>query len=364
MAEIPFVPGLELSRLLYTEIVRPVLERDFSGLIYAAARLGSGSEVLGYDTPMSTDHDWAPTVQLYVAPDQLAAAGAIRAAVAAALPERFYGYATQGVPGAQRPELPQAGDGSDPRLHPVWITTVAEFSEQQLGWDPAEPLTPAHWLAWPQQQLLQVTAGTLFHDGVGDLTALRNRLAWYPHDLWLYLLAAGWQRIAEEEHLMPRAGFVGDELGSALIGARLVHDIMALAFLQERRYAPYPKWFGTAFSRLDASSALHPGLMQAMTAATWPARETALVELYLKVAQNQNRLQLAPVQREELDLFFGRPFRVLFAGRFADALAAQITDPAMRRLAGQRLIGAVDQWSDSTVLRCHSARWAVVRQMY
>ena len=87
MAETPFIPGLELSRRLYTEIVRPVLERDFPGLAYAAARLGSGSEVLGYDTPMSTDHDWGPTVQLYLPPDQLETGAAIRAAVALALPE-------------------------------------------------------------------------------------------------------------------------------------------------------------------------------------------------------------------------------------------------------------------------------------
>jgi hypothetical protein len=46
---------------------------------------------------------------------------------------------------------------------------------------------------------------------------------------------------------MPRAGFVGDELGSALIGSRLVRDIMNLCFLLEKQYAPYPKWFGTAF---------------------------------------------------------------------------------------------------------------------
>ena len=45
---------------------------------------------------------------------------------------------------------------------------------------------------------------------------------------------------------------MGDELGSAVLGARLVESAMRLAFLMERTYAPYVKWFGTAFARLPA----------------------------------------------------------------------------------------------------------------
>ena len=47
------------------------------------------------------------------------------------------------------------------------------------------------------------------------------KFAYYPHDVWLYLMAAGWSRIGQEERLMGRAGLVGDELRSAVIGARL-----------------------------------------------------------------------------------------------------------------------------------------------
>jgi hypothetical protein len=35
---------------------------------------------------------------------------------------------------------------------------------------------------------------------------------------------------------MGRAGYVGDELGAALIGSRLVRDMMRLCFLMERQY--------------------------------------------------------------------------------------------------------------------------------
>jgi Domain of unknown function (DUF4037) len=46
---------------------------------------------------------------------------------------------------------------------------------------------------------------------------------------------------------------IGDELGSRLVAARLAQDAVRLYFLQERRYASYGKWLGSAFARLNAA---------------------------------------------------------------------------------------------------------------
>ena len=51
-----FIPGLRLGRLFYLEAVKPVLDASFPALQYSAALIGSGSEILGFDTEMSTDH--------------------------------------------------------------------------------------------------------------------------------------------------------------------------------------------------------------------------------------------------------------------------------------------------------------------
>lgn len=53
-----FVAGLDLNRRFYEEVVRPLLTIAFPDLLYAAALLDPGSETLGFDTEMSTDHDW------------------------------------------------------------------------------------------------------------------------------------------------------------------------------------------------------------------------------------------------------------------------------------------------------------------
>ena len=81
-----FLPGLHLSELFYWEAVRPILDRAFPGLVHAAALLGPGSEVLGYDTPQSTDHHWGPRVQLFLRPEEMELAPAIHAVLRDRLP--------------------------------------------------------------------------------------------------------------------------------------------------------------------------------------------------------------------------------------------------------------------------------------
>ena len=357
----PFVSGRELSRRFYAEAVRPLLDERFGALPHAAALLGDGSDVLGFDTPMSTDHGWGPAVTLFLRDADAPQAPAVRALLLDRLPRTFLGYPTRF---AGHPDDPgshvMAPDGTQLRVR---TTTVRSFARRQFGWDPAGPLEPADWLSIPSQQLLSVTAGPVIHDGPGELTALRERLAWYPTDVWRYLLAAGWGRLGQEEHMMGRAGHSGDELGSAVIGARLVRDLMALGFLLERRYAPYPKWFGSAFRELRCGPALEPLLHEVLRAEAWPERQDAYAAAAEPLLRGLNELDLADPVPDRASLFWGRPFWVVRGDRVAAALVDRITDPAVRPLTARRLIGGVDQWSDSTDLKAPEWR-PVVRRVY
>jgi hypothetical protein len=67
-----FIPGLELSSAFYTEIVAPILAEAYPRLRYSAALIGYGSEVLGYDTARSADHEWGPRMLLLVSDDDYA----------------------------------------------------------------------------------------------------------------------------------------------------------------------------------------------------------------------------------------------------------------------------------------------------
>lgn len=356
-----FLPGRELSQRFYSELLRPLLEHHFPQLPYAAALIGPGSDVLGFDTEMSTDHDWGPRLLLFLRPSDMQLADDIHAMLRRELPPTFYGYPVS----ITLPTTDATSGRAEPGVvdHRVIITTVSSFVWYHLAYDLHQPLLAADWLSFPAQVLRELTDGVVHHDGVGELTAVRQHLSWYPHDVWLYLLASGWNRIGQEEHLMPRAGYVGDELGSAIIGSRLVRDVMSLCFLYERQYAPYPKWFGSAFQQLS-SNQLTPVLQEAQYTRTWQERERALTSAYTYLAQLHNTSGITAPLPDTVSLFYDRPFQVIHGGAFAEAIRARISDPEVRQIAARRLIGNIDQISDNTDMHAISAWREIVRALY
>lgn len=333
-------------------MVRPILDTHFPNLPHSAALIGSGSEVLRFDDATSTDHDWGPRVQLFLyADDHTRYATAIHKTLAHNLPYQFGGYSTNFSlpdPNDNDTQLAQAIEQGAIN-HRITIDTTATWFASYLDYDIDQPLRPSDWLRFSAHRLRTATGGAIYHDGVG-LQVVRDRLAYYPHDVWLYLMAAQWSRIGEEEHLMGRAGSVNDEVGAGLIAARLVRDIMNLCFLLERTYAPYQKWFGTAFKQLQCGERIWPDLLSVLSAESWQQRENHLVVVYETIAQMHNQLGVTERLPETVIPFFDRPFRIITHHGFASALLKQIRDPDVQRLAQLPLIGSIDQFSDNTTL--------------
>jgi hypothetical protein len=336
-----FVPGLQLAGRFYDDIVAPVLV----GVQHAAALVGEGSEVLGYDSVRSTDHSWGPRLNLFV---DARVIEQIQKDLAERLPEqyagwpvRFYDWRTGQVE------------------HHVAVTTVEAWIQALLGFDPRNGIPNAAWLATSQQVLLQITGGTVFHDDVGALTRIRDLLRWYPADVWLWLMACQWSLIARNEVLIGRTAEARDELGSRLIAARLARDLMRHCFLQEQRYAPYDKWLGTAFKRLTAANLVD--VVALTSAADFSEREGSLVKCLEAVAERHNELGVTPKLDPSTDRFevgiagARRPYRVLNARRFAKACQDAITDSPLRRL---ELIGSIDQLTNASDLLINFTDWS------
>jgi Domain of unknown function (DUF4037) len=339
--------GAELARAFFAGVVAPLLSRAMPGLSYAAARLGSGSDVLGLDDAMSRDHDWGCRLTLLVDADAGDQVPRIRRLLEDELPERFGEFPVR---------FPVTWDSSV--SHQVDVATVAGFAASRLGADPTQGMSVLDWLTVTGQSVLEVTAGPVFTDRTRTLAPARALLAWYPPDLERYVLAAGWQRLCQLMPMMGRTAESGDELGSRLLSAGLAADVVGLAFTLSRQWAPYPKWRGTVFRSLPVAARLGP-LLDAVTAPRWRARQDALAAA-CEVLLDVQRERGYPAPAAAVIPFFGRPYRTV-DGVVLEGLLAGITDPDVARLP---LVGSIEQWADSTDVLSSPGRRADLQAAY
>lgn len=320
--------GADLSRAYFGQVVRPLLAAHDAGLEVAAARLGSGSDVLGFDDAQSRDHDWGLRLTVLVEDDR---APEIDALLESELPETWQGFLTR------------FATTWDPVVRQrVEVASAAGFAASRLGMDPSRGLTLPDWLSLTGQSVLEVTAGPVFHDGPGVLTRIREGLAWYPDDVWRYALAADWSRLGQEFPDVGRAGLRGDEDGSAVIAARHVRTMLHLAHLLHRRWPPYGKWLARSAARLPGGGALRIALHEVLRARDWRSRQAALADAAELLAMIQGEQGL-PTMEPATEPFFERPH--IGVREMAELLTAQIRDPEVRALPVG--VGPAEQISDN-----------------
>lgn len=357
-----FIPGLELSEAFYREAVKPILDEHFPDLIYTAAQLGTGSDVLDFDTPQSMDHGWGPRLLLFLDKSEFESLHKkIDQILKDNLPYEICGFPTN-FTYHEDGNLLMTPIDSGPVNHAVKIVTVVEFFGEYFGLNPSEELRIVDWLTIPEQIFRSIVSGRIFHDGLGEVTSIIERLQYYPHDLWLYLLASQWRRISQEVAFMGRCGQVGDELGSRIVGTRLVRDMMKLCFLMEKQYAPYIKWFGTAFYKLNSAKSLTPIFIQIMDADTWQEREKYLIQAYEYVAKMHNDLEITEPLQAKATQFHNRPFMIIQADNYVEIILKEIKDDEIRKLPEH--LGGIDQYVDSSDILGYTSKFRRFWSMY
>jgi hypothetical protein len=360
-----FIPGLSLGRMLYEEAGRGIVESVVSPDAYAAALIGKGSDVLGFDTERSTDHDWGPRFQVFLdAAADDSAASRLDDALRRRLPALFHGCEvgfSDPDPDDNGTQVPaHAQEGSVQHL--VEITTTRAYLSRHIGVEHVSDLTLLDWLTFPEQRLLELTSGEVFHDPRGELGRFRETLGAYPRDVWLYRMACQWQRLSQEEAFVGRCAEAGDAIGMKVMAARITKDVMKLCFLMERKYAPYDKWLGTSFSRLACAPRARPLIAAALDARDYPAMEPNLTGLYRMLGDLHNALGVTghvdPTPRQ----FFSRPYTVMRAERFANALLNAVQSEELRRIPVR--MGAIDQFVDNTDFIEHAETYRKVLGLY
>lgn len=327
--------GVALAREYWSRVVRPLLDEALPDVPRAAARIGSGSDVLGLDDEMSRDHDWGLRLQLLVPPEYVVE---VEALLVARLPAEFGGHPARfAFTGRQHAQLA------------VDVTTMDELIATGIGFDPRSGGNTDDWLSLTGQAVLEVTAGDVFEDTEGELTALRAALAWYPDDLWSYVVASDWERIDKELPLMGRAGDRGDELGSRVIAARLVDVAVHLGFLLCREWAPFSKWRGTLFSRLPLPPEVGLSLGEVLTEDHWRGRGERLAAALDVLAEVQRGTGL-PAPARTCVPFWERPYLHLDPA-LVPGMMATVASPDVRVLTVG--LGSIEQRSDNVDLLVH-----------
>ncbi|HSI20435.1 MAG TPA: DUF4037 domain-containing protein, partial [Verrucomicrobiae bacterium] len=317
----PFIPGIELNRMFYQQVVRPLLDKHAPGLIYSVGVVGEGSDVIRFDNPESMDHNWGPHLRIFLSEEDFEKKSKeLDKMFRNELPVEFMGFPTNFTPESDGYLVQQMQHiEKGPVNHLIQFYTAKTFFQHYLGIDPKKRLTHVDWLTFPQQALIEVSAGELYHDGL-KLQKLRDRFSYYPDDVWRYMYTIQWGRLANLETFPGRTGSVGDELGSQIVTNRIVHCLIQMCFLMEKQYMPYPKWFGSTFSRLRPANELTHIFLNTVHATNWQEREEHLGYAYEIILRRHNELKLMKPWNTEMKEFEGRRYKVIYANKIYDQL--------------------------------------------
>lgn len=236
--------GLELSRAYYEQYGEPMLRERFPQLmpLLAAGLAGSGSECWGYDDEISRDHDFEPGFCLFLPGEDV-----VDRRTAFAL-ERAYAALPREFMGLKRAMLAPVGGAR----HGVLRT--ADFFREKTGSADGN-LSLMEWLALPEYLLAEAINGEIFADGLGEVTAIRDRLRHRPTDVRLKKLAGQLLLMGQSGQYNYRRCLLHGETGAAqLAAAEFVKSAMAAVFLLNDIYQPYYKWSFRAMRALPRLS--------------------------------------------------------------------------------------------------------------
>ena len=236
--------GLELSKAYFDAYGMPMLEKDFPEVLpYLAAGLcGSGSECFGFDDDVSRDHDFEPGFCIFL-PDE----SVVDRRTAFQL-ERAYAKLPKEFMGCRRQLLQPAGGSRR------GVIRTSDFFKDKTG-RPDGGLGISDWMSVPEYSLAEAVNGELYFDRLGEMSALRGKLSYYPEDVRLKKLAGHLLLMAQSgQYNYTRCISHGEAAAAQLAVFEFVKSAIAVIFLLNRRYQPYYKWSFRALRSLPLLS--------------------------------------------------------------------------------------------------------------
>lgn len=262
----------DTSRAFFFEVIKPIMEREFplEASQTAFGLFGYGSEAYGLERDdigaamaddYSADHHWGVRINALM-PDYLYRGrhDEIIGKISATLPKTFRGQPLgEGMSG---------GTG-------LALDSLEGYLRRTIGID-HPPESYREWLQTPEEDIVHVINGAVWHDEAGCFSALRRAFSgYYPEPVRLRKIAH-WCRYFSGMgvYAMKRALLRDNEYYATITFSRTLRWGVQLAFMLDRQYYPYDKWTFAYFKHLPRlAGPLLPLVEEAVRLATpWPRK--------------------------------------------------------------------------------------------
>ncbi len=224
--------GLELAEKFYKEFGESMLNESFSHMLpyIAVGLMGSGSECYGYDDDISQDHDFEPGFCIFI-PDE----NIVDSKSAFEL-ERAYSKLPKEFMGFKRATVSPVGGNRH------GVIRIGDFIEAKTGSRNGD-LSVGQWFSVPEYSLSEAVNGAVFSDNYGELTAVREKLKYFPEDIRLKKLAGNLLIMAQSGQYNYNICISRGETAAAQLALfEFVKSAINVFFLLNRKYMPYYKW--------------------------------------------------------------------------------------------------------------------------
>ena len=229
------IKGLELSKRYFYDLVLPEFKKNLNDILPLCAfgLVGEGSECYGYDDKISQDHDFGPSVCIWLRKDDYLKHKDKINEVLKKLPKTYLGFQ----------ELKESEWGSDRR----GLLNIEDFYFKFLGSSKA-PETIADWQKIPETALATVTNGEVFLDNLGEFTKVRKDLLnYYPEPMRQNKIATRLMNISQHgQYNYTRCLKRNDLVAANQCLYLFVDEVIHLVFLLNRRYKIFYKWSNRA----------------------------------------------------------------------------------------------------------------------
>ncbi len=258
---------IDISREFFEEIVKPILEENFPKETGQTAFgvFGYGSEVLRLDDEYSSDHHWGLRINALM-PNHLFESKneEILQVVAANMPDSFQGHSLrEGLMGVKG----------------LAITGLEGYLNQTIGIE-HPPQTYEEWLSVPEEDIMHIIAGEIWHDPSGRFSAIRQAFNnYYPEPVRLRRIAH-WCRYFSGmgSYALKRAILRDNEYYATITFSRALRWGVQIAYMLEKQYYVYDKWTMAFFNRLPRLyEPLQPIVDEAVKLSTSWERKLALL---------------------------------------------------------------------------------------